>query len=688
MATTVNLIPSSWTKTSSGGWSANNCSGSTIGFDGGGDYQGQGIFAKSVFSINASSYNSISFSWTDYEAGGITDLVFGVFNNSTPGDNTGTGIKTITSASGSTTVDISSLTGTKYVGFYFYSNGWKSDNYRYAQCNISSLTGELSANTITYKPGSYASGSTYTATKNNGSSITLRGATYSRTGYTQTGWSTSSSGSSKNYSLSASYSTNADLTLYPYWTANTYTITFNSNGGTSNGYSSTNVTYNNTYSSLSSSYLCSRTDYSFKGYYTASSGGTQILTSSGAFVKGTSYVNSSGQWIYAGNITLYAQYTKTTFTITPAVSITTIFEVIGSAVKVPAGDSVRISATTMDKYAFDYWLLPDGSILYWYNSASGNKTPSRSSDHKTGYLQIDSVTSADEGTYSAYAYRELTLNFTGNGCTVSPSTLTCRERDIVSITATHADNYIFEGWTLPNGTVLRIGDSYDNGRIYCEKTNGEINLKFTSISESDEGSYSANAKALSFITPIAGTGITNVSGGADPYTTGSTMTLNCTTKVGYNFYKWQLPDGTQLGKGETSGNVSVDSSGVLTITSVTASNAGYYTAIASKNFVNKKYHALIYNGGWHSARSIVIRKLLVPTNAIVDVNDVPILTSDGEFILVDESTEGLTPEYIYTDYRQYVPYFVSLLDTPDNIVYLGTGKPVYSGIGKYVYIQK
>ena len=82
--------------------------------------------------------------------------------------------------------------------------------------------------TVTYKPGSYGTGSQQTATKTKDVSLTLKGAIYTRSGYTQTGWSTSDGGS-KAYSLYASFSGNYSITLYPYWTQNaatTYTVTY------------------------------------------------------------------------------------------------------------------------------------------------------------------------------------------------------------------------------------------------------------------------------------------------------------------------------------------------------------------------------------------------------------------------------------------------------------------------------
>jgi len=84
---------------------------------------------------------------------------------------------------------------------------------------------------ITYKPGFYGTGSQQTETKTRDIALTLKGAIFTRPGYTQTGWATCDGGS-KVYGLGASYTDNAEITLYPYWTANTYMVTFDANGGT------------------------------------------------------------------------------------------------------------------------------------------------------------------------------------------------------------------------------------------------------------------------------------------------------------------------------------------------------------------------------------------------------------------------------------------------------------------------
>ena len=86
-------------------------------------------------------------------------------------------------------------------------------------------TGSLGARTYTvsYNKGANGSGTNTSATKTYGTALTLKGAIFTRNGYTQTGWSTSDGGS-KVYNLSGSYTTNAGVTLYPYWEKNGFDI--------------------------------------------------------------------------------------------------------------------------------------------------------------------------------------------------------------------------------------------------------------------------------------------------------------------------------------------------------------------------------------------------------------------------------------------------------------------------------
>ena len=108
--------------------------------------------------------------------------------------------------------------------------------YSYAQPKLKSLTLSMpvvSTYTVSYNAGSGAgiTGSHANDTKTHDVALTLPGVVFSRTGYTQTGWSTSNGGA-QTHALGGSYTTNADQTFYPVWTANNYNLTWNLGGGT------------------------------------------------------------------------------------------------------------------------------------------------------------------------------------------------------------------------------------------------------------------------------------------------------------------------------------------------------------------------------------------------------------------------------------------------------------------------
>ena len=90
-----------------------------------------------------------------------------------------------------------------------------------------SITGD---HEVIYLPGTYGAGSAVTDMKPHNNILTLRGALFTRKGYTQVGWSTVDGGE-KVYGFEDVYTQNEALTLYPVWNANQYTITFDTNGG-------------------------------------------------------------------------------------------------------------------------------------------------------------------------------------------------------------------------------------------------------------------------------------------------------------------------------------------------------------------------------------------------------------------------------------------------------------------------
>ncbi len=141
---------------------------------------------------------------------------------------------------------------------------------------------------------------------NNGSGCSTQKVTYgqaygtlctpTRTGYNFAGWYTAASGGTK-VTADTKHLQESDITIYAHWTAKTFTLTYNNNGGS--GCSNKTITYDSTYGSLCTP---SRTSYNFAGWYTAASGGTKITPST--------------QVTVTSNQTLYAHWNIKTFTIT------------------------------------------------------------------------------------------------------------------------------------------------------------------------------------------------------------------------------------------------------------------------------------------------------------------------------------------------------------------------------------
>ena len=94
-----------------------------------------------------------------------------------------------------------------------------------------------------------------------------------------------------------------NVTLYARWKANTYTVTLNKQEGTG-GTDSVTATYGSAMPSITKP---SRVNYTFLGYYDATSGGTQYYTSSGA---------SARTWDKTSDTILYARWQSTLCTLT------------------------------------------------------------------------------------------------------------------------------------------------------------------------------------------------------------------------------------------------------------------------------------------------------------------------------------------------------------------------------------
>ncbi len=353
--------------------------------------------------------------------------------------NSGTGTMTPQVANVPTALTLNTFTRTGYtfVGWNTLANGTGAnytDGVIYsfaADITLYAKWTNLPTHTVTFN----ANGGTGTMTPqvaNVPTALTLN--TFTRTGYTFAGWNTLANGTGANYTDGAIYSFAADITLYAKWTVNSYTITFNSNGG-----SAVAAITQPFGSAVSAPTAPTKTGNTFGGWYSDAG-------------LNTAYTFTT---MPASNITLYAKWTANSYTITfnsnGGSAVAAITQLFGSAVSAPtaptkagntfggwysdAGLNTAYTFTTMPAanitlYA-KWTALPNHTVTFNSNSGTGTMTP-----------QVANVPTA------------LTLNtFTRTG-------------------------YTFAGWnTLANGT----GANYTDGAIYSFAADITLYAKWTNL---------------------------------------------------------------------------------------------------------------------------------------------------------------------------------------------------------------
>ena len=136
------------------------------------------------------------------------------------------------------------------------------------------------------------SGAPGNQTKTEGITLVLSSTTPKRTGYTFSGWATSSKATSSTYSAKGNYTANKATTLYAVWKRNTYAINYSANGG-SGAPGNQTKTYGTTLK-LSNT-KPTRRGYVFLGWATSSSA-TKTSYSAGGNYTGNAKLTLYAVW--------------------------------------------------------------------------------------------------------------------------------------------------------------------------------------------------------------------------------------------------------------------------------------------------------------------------------------------------------------------------------------------------------
>jgi len=249
-----------------------------------------------------------------------------------------------------------------------------------------------------------------------------------RSGYKFLGWYNASTGGTQVLSIGSASSGN--ITLYARWEKipETFSITYQLDGGTNASSNPSTYTEGTGVSGFANP---SRSGYNFLGWYNAASGGSMITS-----------ISSTA----TGNITLYARWEKipATYTITYNLDGGTNGSNPSSYTE---GTGVsKLDGATKNGYNF----------LGWFSTA-------------TGGTQYTSIPSTSTGNITLYARWEIipttyTITYNLDGGTNSgsnPATVTEGER--ITLSDATRSNYAFAGWYDENGN--NISSVYGNNNI-------------------------------------------------------------------------------------------------------------------------------------------------------------------------------------------------------------------------------
>ena len=271
------------------------------------------------------------------------------------------------------------------------------------------ITGEYE---VIYLPGTYGTGSAVTDMKPHNNILTLRGALFTRKGYTQVGWSTVDGGE-KVYGFEDVYTQNEALTLYPVWNANQYTVTFDSTGGSEVITKTIDVTYGEPLGDMP---VPKREGYVFLGWYDALVGGKCYGDSDG---KSTSPYDKDV------SITLYAQWAE-------APSRMVYFNTCGGTMTGPVEVLHKLNTPIAKP---DNPTKPGHTFNGWYTDSALTQAWNFD-DWVTGELKL----------YAGWTVNQYTITFdTAGGSTVAPITQDYGTAITVPANPTR-EGYTFIGW--------------------------------------------------------------------------------------------------------------------------------------------------------------------------------------------------------------------------------------------------
>lgn len=247
------------------------------------------------------------------------------------------------------------------------------------------------------------SGNFPTQSKVYGGSVNLHNAHPTKAGHTFKGWGTTASATSPSYYANSKYAGNASITLYAIWSINSYTVTYDANGGTC---IPADRSFN--YNSLLTLPTPTRTGYTFVGWKKESTNGEDLSTSTrvtGSFTAvavweintyNLSVSANGGEMVSGADVyNTVAEYGEVV-TI-PAVSRVGYtfagFVVEGRGALEQVGETYQYTVDTSDVVLVAQWAINEYTVTLDANTNGG--APSKIVDYNYG----DAISTKEEALY-------------------------------------------------------------------------------------------------------------------------------------------------------------------------------------------------------------------------------------------------------------------------------------------------
>lgn len=335
--------------------------------------------------------------------------------------------------------------------------------------------------------------------RNNQAIANLASAVPTRVGYTFAGWNTLVGGTGTNYNSSASFTMPAEnTTLYAKWTLNTYLLSYNTQGGST---APSNATIGFGTTATVDSTPPTRTGFTFAGWNNA--GGT-----------GTMYLPGATFTMPDSNVTLFAQWTKTAFTL--------VYNTNGGQGNYTSQPVKFNESITLD---------PTSPTRTGYTFAGWNSEPNGNGTNYSAGQSFTLATDSNITLYAKWTARSYTVTYDANSGSGAPAGGThVFDSQVTSSTGSSLvkSGFRFIGWnTQADGT----GTSFVAGSAF-KMPALNVDLYAQWIDNSFEIAYNSNGG----------------SGGPDAVDVLGDLTytidVNRPVRPGFNFDGWKLADGT------------------------------------------------------------------------------------------------------------------------------------------------